>query len=197
MNDTNVALAGRIDDEPEYSHTFNGSRFFRFTVATCRESGTIDAVPVIISERDIKRHGWNSFSYGTHIAINGTFRSYNEERDGRKILVLYVKPEAIFFGDHGSVNEILMDCIICKRPELRRTPNGRNICDMLTVLPYVNQKCAYVPCIAFGNLAKQAETFTIGQKLRISGKIQSRKYYKNGAERVAIEIVANKIAPPV
>lgn len=192
-----VRIAGKITDEPILSHEWDGDLFYKIIVAVKRQSGTYDYIPVIMPERFISDNGSHRFYPGTGVAIIGSLRSYNEDRAGKRCLVVYVKPERIIFGDFEAENDVEFNCILGKRPIKRTTPKGRNICDMLVVINDNSRKCSYIPLIAFGNLSKQCESMSIGTQINVSGRIQSRIYIKDGAERTTIEIVANKIAPSV
>ncbi|MEG1609297.1 MAG: single-stranded DNA-binding protein, partial [Clostridia bacterium] len=59
-------------------------------------------------------------------------------------------------------------------------------------------KSDYIPCIMWGRNARYVQNLAVGEKLCISGRIQSRTYVKTlgveeAEERVAYEVSANKV----
>ena len=95
-------------------------------------------------------------------------------------------------GDGQAENCIQLSGVICKQPILRRTPLGREICDIILAVNRRYGRADYLPCIAWGAVAQQTADMTVGQRLTIEGRVQSRVYTKvipGGAEeRVAYEV---------
>ena len=89
-------------------------------------------------------------------------------------------------------NQILLSGALCKPPILRRTPLGRQICDLMLAVPRRYGRADYLPVIAWGQLAIQASALEVGDALSLEGRVQSRTYRKvtdQGAEeRVAYEV---------
>lgn len=81
---------------------------------------------------------------------------------------------------------------LCKRPVVRRTPLGRSICDLLLAVNRAYGRADYLPCIAWGSLAACCGRMSVGDRLRLEGRLQSRQYRKvvDGEEvtRVAYEV---------
>ena len=60
-------------------------------------------------------------------------------------------------------------------------------------------KSDYIPCIAWGRNARFADSLAVGDKVELTGRIQSREYKKtdvSGAEiiRTAYEISVNRLS---
>ena len=67
---------------------------------------------------------------------------------------------------------------VCKLPTLRCTPLGREICDIMLA---VNRRCGrsdYLPCICWGRRAREYSAMHTGDRLALTGRIQSRPYIK-------------------
>ena len=55
---------------------------------------------------------------------------------------------------------------------------GREITDLLVAINRQYNKSDYIPCIAWGRNARFAKNLAVGEKIAISGRIQSREYQK-------------------
>jgi len=75
-------------------------------------------------------------------------------------------------------NEIDIVGYVCKEPVYRTTPFNREICDVLIAVNRGYNKSDYIPCIAWGRNARFVKNFTVGDKVAVSGRIQSRTYQK-------------------
>lgn len=189
MDNNDVAIEGRVETEFELDHEVYSEKFYQFKVSITRESGTKDTIPVIVSEKliDVTKDKTNEF-----VHIEGEFRSYNQQtNDGKVHLCLYLFAEQIFNVSEGvssDINRIALEGFICKPPTYRKTPFGREISDMLIAVNRPRGKCDYIPCIAWGRNARYAQRLEVGSLIRISGRIQSRNYDKNGCTNVAYEV---------
>ena len=101
------------------------------------------------------------------------------------------------------VNRILLAGTLCKPPIYRRTPLGREICDVMLAVPRQYQRTDYIPCILWGRTAMAAAEYPIGTELTLTGRLQSRTYLKNLGEtsetRTAYELsvsACERIAEP-
>ena len=193
-NNNNVLIKGKIIKLPAYSHSVMGEGFFEMYVEVKRLSDEIDILPVTISERFIE-----GFNLGDEIGISGQFRSYNklEGEKSKLMLTIFVK-ELIDPNDISAVNQINMVGYICKEPIYRTTPFGREICDVLLAVNRAYNKSDYLPCIAWGRNARFVKDLSVGEKLEVQGRIQSRRYQKkvDGNEvesKVAYEISLSSV----
>ena len=193
-NNNNVLIKGKIVKLPAYSHSVMGEGFFEMYVEVKRLSDETDILPVTISERLIE-----GFSLDDEIGISGQFRSYNklEGEKSKLMLTIFVK-ELLDPNDIQAVNQINMVGYICKEPIYRTTPFGREICDVLLAVNRAYNKSDYLPCIAWGRNARFVKDLSVGEKLEVQGRIQSRKYQKklDGNEteiKVAYEISLSSV----
>lgn len=68
--------------------------------------------------------------------------------------------------------------MLCRKPVARRTPLGREICDLLLAVNRPYGRADYLPCIAWGSLAAHCGGLDVGARLRLEGRLQSRQYHK-------------------
>ncbi len=196
---TNTAtIAGFIEDEAVFSHSVYGEGFYTFHVSVPRLSEAKDLVPVTVSERLCDPA---LLVPGERVEILGQFRSYNNYSDeGNRLMLTLFARELRFPEGESEVppNEIVLVGFICKPPVYRHTPFGREIADMLIAVNRSYNKSDYIPCIAWGRNARFSRTLAVGDKVRLSGRIQSREYRKRLSEeeyttKTAYEISVIKI----
>ena len=156
-----------------------------------------DFIPITISERLINE---KNLIVGTELAIRGQFRSYNKLVDGKSKLMLTVFVREIVEKDPTlSTNIIELAGYICKEPIYRTTPFKREICDLLLAVNRAYNKSDYLPCIAWGRSARFISGVSVGEKLFVSGRIQSREYQKKlesgeTETRTAYEVSISKVS---
>ncbi len=186
-----IFLRGSLASLPCFSHENHGRRFFRFTLDVPRLSGTVDSLPVVAEEEVL-----NSFdlSGGEMLTITGQIRSYNVRSDGRRHLLIFVFARTILCEDGEPVNEVILEGPLCREPTYRRTPLGREICDVMLAVPRAFHRADYLPCILWGRTAQEASRYHTRDRLLICGRLQSRVYTKvmddRTEERTAYEISA-------
>ncbi len=192
----NIAhISGRVTEEPKFSHLILGEGFYDLKLEVPRLSAESDTIPVTISERLI-----DNLKIGDELSVDGEFRSYNKYDDGKSklILTLFAK-ELTDIDELRNTNTISLTGYICKEPIYRTTPFGREICDCLVAVNRAYNKSDYIPCIAWGRNARFVKNLEVGEKISLTGRIQSRKYQKKIDEdkiedRVAYEISISSIA---
>ncbi len=171
-----VFISGEIVSEAEFSHEVYGEGFYEMSVLVKRLSGQGDILPVTISERLIQD---KSLKVGVTINALGQFRSYNKLVDGKSKLMLTVfVRELLECAPVRNPNTIVLSGYICKPPVYRTTPFNREIADILIAVNRSYNKSDYIPCIAWGRNARFAKSLAVGEKIAISGRIQSREYQK-------------------
>lgn len=87
---------------------------------------------------------------------------------------------------------------LCKEPNLRYTPSGKSICDLLVAVNRKGGKADYLPVIVWGDDAEACHRhLKKGSLVHVVGKMSSRNYTKKEGDEetqhVAIELVADKI----
>ncbi len=195
MMETNTALiAGLVEDEAVFSHSVYGEGFYTFHVCVPRLSEAKDSIPVTVSERLCDPA---ALKVEDRVEITGQFRSYNNYSDEGSRLMLTLFARDIQFPEaetDAPPNEIVLVGYICKPPVYRHTPFGREIADMLLAVNRSYNKSDYIPCIAWGRNARFSKNLSVGDKVRLSGRIQSREYRKRTAEDTFITKTAYEIS---
>ena len=186
-----ITLRGSLEGLPEFSHDNHGKRFYRFILEVPRLSGAVDHLPVIVAESIL-----NSLdpSGGEMLTVTGQVRSHNLRDNGKRHLSVFVFAASGTAGDGEPINTVLLDAIVCREPTYRRTPLGREICDVMLAVPRAFHRADYLPCILWGRVAAEAAQCVVGERLIINGRLQSRVYTKlteEGAqERTTYEVSA-------
>lgn len=192
-----VFISGEILTEAEFSHEVYGEGFYEMSVLVKRLSGQGDILPVTVSERLIAD---KNLKPGTTINALGQFRSYNKLVDGKSKLMLTVfVRELLDSSIVKNPNSIVLSGYICKQPIYRTTPFNREIADILIAVNRSYNKSDYIPCIAWGRNARFAKNLVVGEKIAVSGRIQSREYQKRLSDdeikvMTAYEVSISKLA---
>ena len=171
-----VFVSGEIVTNAQFSHEVYGEGFYEMNVLVKRLSGQGDILPITISERLISD---KNLKVGVTINALGQFRSYNKLVDGKSKLMLTVfVRELLEDSPMRNPNSIVLTGYICKQPIYRTTPFNREIADILIAVNRSYNKSDYIPCIAWGRNARFAKNLAVGEKIAVSGRIQSREYQK-------------------
>ncbi len=189
-------LRGVLSAAPAFSHMSRGERFFIFPIETRRLSGAVDRINVVARESLLSAV---PVQEAQSVHIIGELRSFNNKRGEGAKLVITVFARGIAFDDGEDLNRVALTGTLCKPPNLRVTPKGRDICDLMLA---VNRRCGrsdYLPCICWGRRARDAAVFGVGDRLTLCGRIQSRPYIKviDGLQvnKVAFEVSVTELEP--
>lgn len=187
-------VIGTVLDEPVFSHEIYGEKFYIFTLAVPRLSGTSDNVKVMISERLMQEV---TITTGAGVEVEGQFRSYNSYENGDNRLILTVFAKDIRYRDEDeekNPNSLYLNGFICKAPVYRTTPFGREITDLLLAVNRSYNKSDYIPVIAWGRNARYCKNINVGDNIKIWGRIQSRIYQKHISEDEVVEKTAYEVS---
>ncbi len=186
-----ILLRGSLRELPEFSHENHGKRFFRFLLDVPRLSGAVDTLPVIAPESVINAI---DLSGGDMLTVTGQVRSHNSREVGVRHLMIFVFAASITAECGDPVNEVILEGPLCKEPTYRRTPLGREICDVMLAVPRAFRRADYLPCILWGRTAQEISVCHTRDIIRIEGRLQSRIYTKlledGPHQRTAYEISA-------
>ena len=184
-------LRGELLGLPQLSHENHRKRFYRFYLSVPRLSGTVDTLPVIAEERVLNQM---DLSGGEMLRITGQIRSHNSRENGIRRLMIFVFANEIAAEDGDPENCVTLSGPLCRNPTYRRTPLGREICDVMLALPRAFHRADYLPCILWGRTAQEVALCHTSDRVRIHGRLQSRSYTKltedGPQERTAYEISA-------
>lgn len=186
-----INLRGSLLSLPRFSHENHGKKFYCFTLEVPRLSGTMDLLPIVAEERLIAGLDPDG---GGMIRVQGQVRSHNVRSSGVRHLLIFVFATSIIAEDGEPINDVSLEGPLCREPVYRRTPLGREICDVMLAVPRAFKRADYLPCILWGRMAQAASQYHVRDVIRICGRLQSRNYTKladNGPqERTAYEISA-------
>ena len=179
VNTNKVLLVGKVLSI-ELKYSYENKSFYEAQIEVARKSENVDILPAIIPGELMFR---NEVKVGDNITLEGEIRMTNRTENGcRNIHVFcYVKEYAIFEDEYWDVmsdhNTVELEGYICKKPRYRQTSySNKEITDLLVANNRRNNKSFYIPCIAWGLLAKMASKFKEGDKITLKGRFQSRRY---------------------
>ena len=193
MNQENnrVLLCGTMAGAPQYSHSAGGQRFYSFPLQVQRLSGSSDVLNIVL-----RREQLAAVEVGeqARLRVKGELRSFNNRRGEGARLVLTVLARELTLTDEADENRVSLRGTLCRAPNARVTPLGRDICDLLLAVNRRGGRSDYLPCICWGSRAREAAGWQVGDVVRLEGRFQSRSYLKlreDGLEqRVAYEVSA-------
>lgn len=186
-----ITVRGILQEFPKFSHENHGRRFYRFTLEVPRLSGALDILPVVAPETVVQQIDPCA---GSMLTVTGQIRSHNQRIDGIRRLMIFIFATDILAEDGEPINEVIVEGPLCKEPIFRRTPLGREICDVMLAIPRAFRRADYLPCILWGRVAQEVANCHTRDCIRIYGRLQSRIYTKltedGPYERTAYEISA-------
>ena len=194
LPDNEVILCGTCLEEPVYSHAARSQSFYTLPLLVRRLSGAADTVNVTIRETML-----GTAEQGGRLCVTGEVRTFNNRSGEWPRLVISVFARTLAPTEEADENRVRLRGALCKSPNLRTTPMGREICDLILAVNRRYGRSDYLPCICWGSKAREAALWEVGTRLLLEGRIQSRRYSKlteNGSEeRTAYEISAAQIDP--
>ena len=192
----NATVTGLLSELVE-DHAVLGERFYVGQIKCARLSGNEDLIPVTIPERLLGTKQAEEIL--GPITVRGQIRSYNKVINGISRLFLTLFAQDFKTPEAGAPqNHVVIEGVVCRTPNFRVTPFGREICDLMIVVPRQYNKGDYVPSIVWGRNGRWASTLKTGDRVAVTGRFQSREYEKlldNGEteKRTAYEISAFNI----
>jgi hypothetical protein len=188
-NENKIFLRGHGAAEPTLSHVNRGLNYYVLPLAVKRLSGAEDRLNVLLSER--QKSGLDLWK-GIPLAVRGEVRTFNNRSGTGRRLVVSVFAREIFPEEGRDENHLELSGTLCKPPVFRTTPLGRSICDLILAVNRRYGRADYLPCIAWGSLAYRCGQLSVGDRLSLTGRLQSRVYTKQTEtgteERVAFEV---------
>lgn len=183
-----ILLRGKLSGEFGFSHTAHDKDFFAFWMDVPRLSGHNDRLRVLLTEEQQKTipqtDGW--------IEIQGQIRSFNNKSGIGSRLIVSALAKSIRACAQEPCNRVLLSGTLCREPIYRRTPLGREICDIMLAVPRGYGRTDYLPIIAWGQTARICAEMQPGRPFFAEGRFQSRQYTKmqgeEAVEKTAFEI---------
>ncbi len=192
IDENNAYISGTLACAPELDHQLYGEDFYRASVLVPRLSGTIDCIPVTIPGKLL----FTMPTEGDRVAVSGQLRSYNRRSDqgGRLCVTLFARSIQPMFEEAAPENYLVLTGYICKPAVFRTTPFMREIGDVLLACNRSFNKSDYLPCIAWGRNARLVSEMPVGSRVRIEGRIQSRRYQKVLTEGTVLDRTAHEVS---
>jgi primosomal replication protein N len=167
-----IYLQGTVSDL-KFSHEYKGEKFYSFNLSSNRLSEYADKLPCIVPEVNLP------YIYEDKtVGIRGEVRTRNVEANGKRHLEIYVFVKETGSCGEDDTNHVELQGCICKKPNFRETPLGRQICDVFMAVHRQNGKSDYIPCIFWGRQALRVAEMEVGKEICITGRLQSREYVK-------------------
>ena len=184
-----VELRGVLGGSPVFSHMSREEAYYLFPLHVYRLSGAVDSIN-IMARRELLDQV--ALSEEPKVSVLGELRSFNNKTGTGNRLIITVFARAISLEAGEDCNRVTLRGVLCKPPNLRRTPMGREICDLMLAISRRYGRSDYLPCISWGQNAAEAGNWSVGTAVELCGRVQSRKYIKleNGLsrEKTAFEV---------
>ena len=184
-----IELVGRIQEPPSFSHRAGTAEFWQVPFHVCRRSGTEDVLQVLLRREQAETLDLDALSC---LKVKGRVCSFNERREGTNRLKITVLAQSLEPVRGEEENRVRLWGRLCKPPVYRRTPLGREICDLLLAVPRRFGKADYLPCVVWGQGARMGAKLSVGAQVALTGRLQSRGYQKvledRTEQRTAYEI---------
>lgn len=171
---------GTVITNPQFSH--EGFDFF-FMFAK-RHSGVLDMFRCVIPHELTAE-----VEQGKEIEIYGEVRTRNYYENETRHTMVYVLVKEVYTArpDAIATNSVSLDGFISRPPIVRDTPKGKRICDVILAVNHSSGRSSYIPCIIWGGSADLVGKKTVGDRLIIRGRLQSREYWKEEDLKIAYE----------
>lgn len=190
-----IIIAG-LASEFEFSHRIGDEKFYRSTIACMRKSGAVDTIPIIIPKRMIPE------STGPFTArAEGEIRvNKNYALPRSPYVATYIKPNEFCILDETGedVNEVRLNGYICREPRFYVHGDGRKSTTLILKIDRENDKWDTIPCVFWGRNAEYANSFEVGDHIKVKGCLQSRCYngkrLEGGTElRISYEVAVRSV----
>jgi hypothetical protein len=199
-----ICLHGRMEALPVFSHANHGVEFYRFPLAVRRLSGVEDRIHILASRPLLEQAA--DLAPEQELTVTGEVRTFNNRSGEGSRLIISVFARTILPQEGEDGNRLDLTGTLCKQPTLRATPLGRTICDFILAVNRRYGRSDYLPCIAWGSLAHRCGEKKVGDRIGLTGRLQSRLYQKRldeqTLERTAFEVSVmtlagdEEVAPP-
>lgn len=170
------------------SHKFGDIQYDQMDVVVKNSNGKESLITLKYKHFDNK-----VYTVGSRVNCTGLLRSYSEKVEGKNKVNIYVltnfsQEESLFEPETELYpSSVIIDGSICSMEPIRVLNSGKcNIHFTLVnniVIPNnsADRVCnSYIPCIAWGSLAKKIAEHNLGDKILVNdGELRSREYVKH------------------
>ena len=176
----------------EYPHQVSvdkqGTAYYGFSIATERVSGIKDITQVIVEEgtpafESLVAIDKNKDILQIKLKVTGRIRTRNLEGKEHSKLHISVRAQEITDEEYtGDTNGVVLTGFVCKKGDMRTTPRGIRITDMILACWREDDESNvsdYIPAITWnGTAARAADNLNVGDCIEVRGRLQSREYTK-------------------
>lgn len=196
----------------EYPHQVSvdkrGVAYYGFNMATERVSGIKDITQVIVEEGTPAFKSLTAIDQvkdllDCKLLVTGRIRTRNIKRNNtdsrtkekgqdkknqaaeKEHSKLYISVRAQEITDQeyeGDTNGVVLTGFVCKKGDMRTTPRGIRIMDMILACWREDDESNvsdYIPAITWnGTAARAADNLNVGDCIEVRGRLQSREYTK-------------------
>lgn len=195
-NENRAVLCGTVAGEPVLSHENHGVSYDVFPLSVPRLSGAEDRLNVVAARPLLTDC---PLAPGDRVEVQGEVRSFNNRTGPGSRLVITLFARSLSPTRAEPANCLELSGVLCKPPILRRTPLGREICDLMLAVNRKYGRADYLPCIAWGTLAQRCGGLHVGDGVKLEGRLQSRSYQKVvdsvTQDRTAFEVSVMHLEP--
>lgn len=187
LNSMNViAVQGYIRDI-QFSHDIGNIDYYKANIACPGVNGREDDL-IYVRFKNLS----NKYKDGDFISFKGNLRSYSTKDDnGKSQVQIYVF--TYFDLPDIPINTVQIDGRICKISALETTHSNKEYVRFILANNIIkgNKKInSYIPCIAYGDLAKQMSKKKVSDKILIDGELHSHTYKRKPDKEI---IVAHEV----
>ena len=188
LGENKALIEGIVTENFEFSYSFLNIKFYTAELETKRRSGIEDKIYVTVASNGKPGKFIFQDLLGKKIRVFGKIVCYKTRRmcnnDMIKHIVLHVMAKDIEvvepFENEQEANIVYLMGKVEKEPVYRLTSkNKREITNLVVLAPTdTHGSFAKVYCIAWGEDARYARMFKVGEDVELLGRIQSRTYEK-------------------
>ena len=163
----------------QFSHSINNTEYDKADIVVKRENSEDDVLSLVFKKFS------NHYTEDQEVELEGHVRSYSKKlEDGKNKVEIYVftyfdRPQ----DDDEDNNVVELDGRICKMEQLRVTKSGKHTVHFTLANNIISTDGTkkinnYIPCVAWGNLAKELSKLKVSDRIELKGNLHSRLYKK-------------------
>lgn len=174
MND--IILSGAIKNI-QHSHNIGDVEFGKAQMICPRDNGKEDVINLRF------KSFCNPYKNNDNVSLRGNIRSYSYKTDTDSNRVMIYVFTYFDVPEDGCSEVAVIDGRICKINQLRKTQNGKQnihfiIANNLHSQDNTKRLNSYIPCIAWGGIAKKVMNLSVNTKIKLYGQLHSREHKK-------------------
>lgn len=161
-----------------------------------RLSDNTDHIPVVITQ-DMYDRFLDQLKIGTRLNIVAEIRSFNRyDETGKMHMEVYANACKIDVVDDSvqDRNDVNIKCKICKEPNVRKTPNGKRITDLMLMCNRTDRKNDFIPAITWGSISDLSANITTNDKISVCGRFQSRNFIRKTEDDKVVEGISYEVS---